>query len=48
MAMMAVGYQADVDSLSDDFKEAELATRSRVPLEQVFYFGKWLGTAGPI
>lgn len=41
MAMMAVGFQADADSLPDDFREAELATRSRVPLEQRFYFGKW-------
>jgi len=41
MAMMAVGVQADADSLPDDFREAELATRSRAPLEQRFYFGKW-------
>ena len=48
MAMMAVGYQADADRLSDDFKEAELAARSRVPLEQLFYFGKWPGTTEPV
>ncbi len=48
MAMMAVGYQADADRLSDDFKEAELAARSRFPLEQLFYFGKWPGTTEPV
>ncbi|NOT12118.1 MAG: nitroreductase family protein [Methylococcaceae bacterium] len=41
MSMMAVGYQADADVLSDDLKEVELAVRSRVPLEQRFYFGQW-------
>ena len=48
MAMMAVGYQADADSLDDDFKEAELAVRSRAALEQRFYFGKWPGTTEPV
>jgi nitroreductase len=43
MAMMAVGHQAEADSLDEDFKEAELGARSRVPLEQRFYFGKWPG-----
>ena len=41
MAMMAVGYQADADILSDEFKEAELAARSRASLGQRFYFSKW-------
>jgi nitroreductase len=41
MAMMAVGYQAEVDVLDDDFKEAELATRSRVELNERFYAGQW-------
>ena len=41
MAMMAVGYQADVDVLDDDFKEAELAARSRVALNERFYAGQW-------
>jgi nitroreductase len=48
MAMMAVGYQAEADSLGADFRDAELAVRSRVPLEQLFYFGKWLGAAEPV
>ncbi|WP_340121664.1 nitroreductase family protein [Methylobacter svalbardensis] len=41
MAMMAVGYQAEVDVLDDDFKEAELAVRSRVALNEQFYAGQW-------
>lgn len=41
MAMMAVGYQAEVDVLDDDFKEAELATRSRAELNERFYAGQW-------
>jgi nitroreductase len=41
MAMIAVGYQADVDVLDEDFKAAELAERSRVALEQRFYAGLW-------
>jgi hypothetical protein len=39
--MIAVGYQADIDVLDDDFKEAELAERSRASLDQRFYFGQW-------
>jgi len=41
MPMMAVGYQADIDILDDDFKAAELAERTRAPLNQRFYFGQW-------
>ncbi len=41
MAMLAVGYQADVDVLDDTFKEAELATRSRIALNERFYAGQW-------
>ncbi len=41
MAMMAVGYQADVEVLDDDFKEAELAARSRAVLTERFYVGQW-------
>lgn len=48
MAMMALGYQADAEILSDDFKEAELAARSRAALEERFYFGKWPGTNEPV
>jgi nitroreductase len=41
MSMMAVGYQAEVDVLDDDFKEVELAARSRVALTERFYAGQW-------
>jgi len=41
VAMLAVGYQADVDVLDNDFKEAELAARSRMPLNERFYAGQW-------
>jgi nitroreductase len=41
MAMMAVGYQAEVDVLDDDFKEAELAARSRAALNERFFAGQW-------
>ncbi len=41
MAMMAVGYQANIDVLDEDFKTAELADRSRVALAERFYAGSW-------
>jgi hypothetical protein len=41
MSMMAIGYQAEVDMLDDDFKEAELAARSRASLNDRFYVGQW-------
>jgi len=41
MAMMAVGYQAEADVLDDDFKEAELAARSRAALNERFFAGQW-------
>jgi nitroreductase len=41
MAMMAVGYQAEADSLSDDFKAMELGERSRAELTERFYAGRW-------
>ena len=41
MAMMAVGYQAEANMLDDDFKEAELAARSRAALNEQFYAGQW-------
>jgi nitroreductase len=41
MAMMAVGYQADVGVLDDDFKAAELAERARAALNERFYAGFW-------
>ncbi|NOS75447.1 MAG: nitroreductase family protein [Methyloglobulus sp.] len=41
MAMMAVGYQADIGQLDDEFKSAELAERVRVELNERFYAGQW-------
>ena len=41
MTMSAVGYQANVDVLDEDFKEAELAERSRKALGERFYSGLW-------
>ncbi|MCX7067136.1 MAG: nitroreductase family protein [Methylococcales bacterium] len=41
MAMMAVGYQADVDVLHEDFKAIELDQRSRATLGERFYAGQW-------
>jgi nitroreductase len=41
MVMLAVGYQADVDVLDDDFKEVELAARSRIALNERFYAAQW-------
>jgi len=39
----AVGYQADADVLDDDFKENELAARSRAALSERFSAGQWAG-----
>lgn len=41
MAMMAVGYQADVEVLDEDFKAMELSARSRATLQERFYAGQW-------
>ena len=41
MAMLAVGYQADVDVLHEDFKVIELDQRSRAALDERFYAGQW-------
>ena len=41
IAMIAVGYQAEVDVLDESFKEAEASARSRLPLNEVFYAGQW-------
>ena len=43
LAMVTVGYQASVDSLSGEVKERELAARSRKPLEELFFNGVWQG-----
>lgn len=41
MAMMAIGYQADVEVLEEDFKAGELGARSRAALQDRFYAGQW-------
>ncbi len=41
MAVIAVGYQAEADVLSDEFKQRELAERSRAGMDERFYFGSW-------
>ena len=41
MSMLAVGYAADADTLSDELKERELAPRKRRPLGELFYDGVW-------
>lgn len=40
LAVIAVGYQADVSVLPDEFQEKELATRQRHPLETRVQFGE--------
>ena len=41
MAMVSVGYQADVSNLAGDELARETAARSRKPLEELFFNGQW-------
>lgn len=41
MAMLSVGYAADVDSLEGEAKERETAPRQRRALGELFYDGVW-------
>ncbi len=41
MAMLSVGYPADIDTLEGEAKERELAPRQRRPLEALFFNGEW-------
>lgn len=41
LPMVAVGYQAAIESLSGEVKERELAERSRKPLGELFFNGVW-------
>ncbi|MCQ8119771.1 nitroreductase family protein [Methylomonas rosea] len=41
MAMLALGYQAEANTLAEDFQAGEQAERSRAALEQRFYLGQW-------
>ncbi|MCX4186821.1 nitroreductase family protein [Methylophaga sp. OBS4] len=40
-AMMAIGYPAPLDSLTEEQLERELKVRERRPLSQQFFHGKW-------
>lgn len=41
MAMIAVGHQASVDTLPENFRDGETATRERLPMVSSFFRGKW-------
>lgn len=41
LAMVTVGYQAAVESLTGETKERETAARSRKPLNELFFNGQW-------
>lgn len=41
MAMIAVGYQADIERLDEEFRAAELAERVRKPLQDICFSGQW-------
>ncbi|ALG68203.1 nitroreductase family protein [Beggiatoa leptomitoformis] len=41
MAMIAVGYQAAEETLTNDLKEREAAPRQRIALEKQFFDGVW-------
>jgi nitroreductase len=41
MAMLCVGYPADIASISGDAREREQAPRSRRPLGELFFSGSW-------
>jgi nitroreductase len=41
VAMIAVGYLGDADTLPDKLREREMAARSRKPLEEFVFTGRW-------
>ncbi len=41
MAMIAVGYPASAEQLSDELRQRELAPRVRKPLSEIAYAGDW-------
>ena len=43
MSVIAVGYQAAAELLSEDLKQTELKQRVRKSIEERFYFGEWEG-----
>lgn len=41
MAMIAIGYQGDIDELHEDFVEGENAERVRNDITETFFSGEW-------
>lgn len=41
MAMMAVGYQGEINELHEDFVEGENAERTRNDITELFFSGEW-------
>jgi nitroreductase len=41
IAMLAVGYEGDANTLPDDLKAREMAERKRKPLDELFFHGTW-------
>ncbi len=41
MAMLTVGYPADINTLSGETLQREIAERSRKPLSELFFTGQW-------
>jgi len=41
MAMIAMGYPGKVEDLPDELRKRETAPRTRKPIEEVAFAGKW-------
>jgi nitroreductase len=41
ISVMALGYQAEPDVMPEDYKEAELKQRERLPLGETFFDSSW-------
>jgi hypothetical protein len=41
MAMLCVGYAADINTVTGDALDRETAARSRKPLNELFFAGNW-------
>ena len=46
MAMMAIGYPGDPESLPEDLRAKELAPRQRKPIREFVFSGKFGQPAG--
>lgn len=42
MSVIALGYQAEAGILEPEFKQKEMAERSRAEFDTRFYFGRWI------